>query len=64
MILEGRNPAMPCLLAVVQTLVEYVRAFDSNDDDVTDSWKIPYLARKRRWITRSSDPDDIGDPVH
>ncbi len=64
MILERGDPAMPRLITIVQALVEYVRTFDPNDDDVTDSWKIPYLAREHRRISRSSDPDDVGDPMH
>ena len=64
MIFESGDPAVPRLVAIIQALVEYVRAFNSNDDDVTDSRKVPYLTWKHRWISRSSDSDDVGDTVH
>ncbi len=64
MILERRNPAMPRLFAIVQTFVECVRTLDSNDNDMTDSWQVPYLAWKHRGVSRSSDSDDVGDPMH
>jgi hypothetical protein len=55
---------MPRLITIVQTLVEYVRALYSNNNDVADSWKVPYLSWKHRRVSRPSDPNDVGDPMH